>query len=113
MQHNYSSLGDILLIDATYNTNKYSIPLIIMSRVDHRLKNVVFGIGLVNSEDAETYFWIISKLINLRTPGLVITDSDPSLISCIKKMELKDTIHRLCGWHISRNIARKFKSFEI
>ena len=35
MYHHYEKFGDIVLIDTTYNTNHYSIPLVIISGIDN------------------------------------------------------------------------------
>lgn len=110
MRKNYEKFSDIVLIDSTYKTNFYSVPLVILSGVDHNYQNILFAIGLINNETAETYSWIMDQFCqihNNRKPDLMISDSEAAIISAIEN-RLQGTPHRLCSWHIVRNLRRYF-----
>ena len=109
MLRNYSKFHDILLIDTTYNTNYYSIPLVVFSGIDNNFRNVVFGFGLINNESKETYQWVLSSFFKLVQDkcSIIISDGDHALCAAIKD-ELNGIPHRLCAWHLARNLRRKF-----
>jgi len=50
MINNYKLFSDFLLIDATYQTNQYQIPLLVFSGITAEGKNTLFGLwrGLLN-----------------------------------------------------------------
>jgi len=109
MLRNYKKFHDILLIDTTYNTNFYSIPLVVLSGIDNNFKNIVFAFALINNESKETYQWVLNSFFKHVGDKctLVVSDSDNALCSAIKE-ELKGVPHRLCCWHIARNLKRNF-----
>ena len=110
MQNHYTKYSDILLIDSTYQTNFYSIPLVILSGVNNNYQNILFGIGLINDENTETYSWLLEEfcqLNNNKKPEIVISDSEHAIVSAIEGV-LKDVPHRLCAWHIVKNLRRNF-----
>jgi len=98
-------------VDATYNTNAYSIPLVVFSGLDNNhYKNVLFAIGLVNDETKSTYSWLFNNFKNINgMPTMVIADQDQSIRSALQENDgWKDIPHRLCAWHIGRNLRRYF-----
>ena len=98
MGENYKRFGDIILIDATYSTNHFSTPLIVISSVDENYRNILFGMALVNDETLPTYIWVLRTFfqINPKKPTLIISDSDKSLCSSIAT-EARCREHRLCS----------------
>ena len=65
MVSNYRLYGDMVLIDITYNTNVYKVPLVVFSGIGADGRNIVFGMAYVNNETYETYRWLgdeISKV---------------------------------------------------
>ena len=108
MHEHYDKFGDIMLIDSTYNTNQYSIPLVIISGLDNNFRNVLFALALVNDEKKETFSWIFNCFLKEnRKPRLIITDGDKALCSVISS-EFKDINHRICCWHMCRNLRKNF-----
>ena len=59
MKANFANFGDIKILDSTYNTNTYSIPLAVFSGIDNNYRNVLFGVGLMNDETEASYAWLI------------------------------------------------------
>ena len=107
MLNDYSKFSDILLIDTTYNTNFYSIPLVVFCGVNNNYQNVLFGLALINDETIATYRWVLRNFLELTqiNPQLVITDNDHALKSAIRE-EFAGVPHRLCGWHVARSLRR-------
>lgn len=75
--------GDVLLMDATYKTNRYRMPLIFVSGIDGNGRTVPFAAAFVSNETAETYEWFLRELMNLYPPNMgpsrIFTDDDASI----------------------------------
>jgi len=64
MKYNYEKFGDIVLVDTTYNTNHYSVPLVVISGVDREYRNILFGLALFNNEKGDTYNWVLQQFLD-------------------------------------------------
>lgn len=109
MQTNYSLFGDILILDTTYNTNKYKIPLLIFTGIAPDGRNIVFGMACLNDETTETYTWALKSFLSLHktSPKIIVTDGDLALCKAINNENINSK-HFLCQWHIVRNFSRNF-----
>jgi len=109
MKENLRIFGDVILVDTTYNINYYSTPLVVISGVDHQYHNVLFGLAFINNEQTSTYARILSQLkeITHRNPTVIYSDGDNALGSAISQI-FTNVEHRLCSWHVARNLSRKF-----
>ncbi|VFQ77277.1 unnamed protein product [Cuscuta campestris] len=76
--------------------------------VDNHKKCVTFGFGLLSSEDAESYSWLLRSFMNAmgNAPSCIITDQDPSMRIAIEEV-LPQTKHRYCMWHIMNKLSGK------
>jgi hypothetical protein len=114
MQDNYSRFHDVVLIDTTYNINYLSVPLVVISGVDSKYRNILFALALINEETSITYQWVLTEFLNImnsKKPKLIISDMDTGLNSAIS-IELADSTHRLCSWHVARNLGRNLGFLE-
>ena len=110
MKKNYSNYHDIVLIDATYLTNKYRIPLIIFSGIAPDGTNIVFGIAFVNDETLQTYNWVLKQFFeshNEKFPNVMVSGQDLSICSAVDKYQ-NHFSHFICQWHLIRNLKRNF-----
>lgn len=104
-QLNYQLFGDVLAFDATYGKNKYFLPLVVFSGVNHHNRSTIFAAAIVSNETEETYVWLLSQLMKVmkgKEPNAVITDGDNAMRNAIKKV-FPNAYHRLCAWHLLRN----------
>lgn len=112
MQYNYNLFGDIILIDATYNTNIYKVPLVVITGIGCDGRNLVFGMAFVNDETLETYEWIFKAFLSAhkKPPNLIVSDGDPAICSTIASLckDHPETNHFICQWHLKRNLKRHF-----
>ena len=79
MRNHYFQYNDVLLIDSTYKTNKYSYPLVIISGADNEGKNIIFAVAFINDETQATYKWVLNSFSNLMEsvhPTIIISDQD-------------------------------------
>ncbi|XP_050216197.1 protein FAR1-RELATED SEQUENCE 6-like [Mercurialis annua] len=105
----YESFGDVISFDSTYLTNKYDMPFAPFVGVNHHGHTILFGCGLLSSEDTETYIWLFKSWLECmsnRAPKAIITDQCKAMKAAIKKV-FPNSYHRLCLWHIMRKIPEK------
>ncbi|MED6199022.1 hypothetical protein PIB30_119051 [Stylosanthes scabra] len=104
-QLDYHLFGDVLAFDATYGRNKYNLPVIVFSGVNHHNHTCIFGAAMVSCESQSSYVWVLQQFLECmggKFPGAVITDGDRSMRLAIQEV-FPDARHRLCAWHILKN----------
>nr|XP_025665199.1 protein FAR1-RELATED SEQUENCE 5-like [Arachis hypogaea] len=104
-QLDYDLFGDVLAFDATYKKNRYRLPVVIFSGVNHHNQTVVFGAAIVSNERKSTYVWLLKQLLIAmkgKIPTSVITDGHQSMAIAIQEV-FPNAHHRLCAWHLMRN----------
>ncbi|CAN0879996.1 Protein FAR1-RELATED SEQUENCE 5, partial [Linum grandiflorum] len=107
----YACFGELLLFDTTYKKNHYNLPLVIFSGINHHFASCIFGSALLAKEDEASYLWVLKTLTTAmgnKTPKAVITDGDLAMLNAIN-IVFPDASHRLCSWHLSRNVVKKIK----
>ncbi len=108
MKENYASFGDIVLIDSTYQTNIYKVPLVVFTGIAPDGRNIIFGMAFVNEKYA-TYQWLLKHFLQMheKTPNLFVTDGDPAICKAVGDYFLQSE-HFVCQWHLKRNLTRHF-----
>ncbi|KAL7116770.1 hypothetical protein ACP275_03G026100 [Erythranthe tilingii] len=117
----YQYFGDVVTFDATYLTNRYSMPFVPFTGVNHHHQSVMFGCALLVNETTSSYVWLLRTWLEAmfgRAPSVVITDEDKSMRAAIAEV-LPSTSHRLCMWHILQKVPEllahvfnKYPSFQ-
>ncbi|XP_074328378.1 protein FAR1-RELATED SEQUENCE 5-like [Apium graveolens] len=51
----YKNFGDVVTFDSTYRTNRYCMPFIPITGVNHHYQNILFGFALVRDETEASY----------------------------------------------------------
>ncbi|KAK1619313.1 hypothetical protein QYE76_024830 [Lolium multiflorum] len=110
---NYSKFGQFVSFDITFSTNQYGMPFAPILGVDNYGKTVVFGVGLLEDERADTFKWLFEEFLSAmdnKHPETIITDQDVAMRIAISKA-LPYTVHRFCNFHISKNLDDKLSLF--
>ncbi|KAL6137485.1 hypothetical protein ACLB2K_062777 [Fragaria x ananassa] len=110
----YTAYGDVLIIDSTYKTNRYRQPLVLFVGCNNHRATTVFGFALVGDEKEETYDWVFNMFLvsmKYKKPMSVITDGDEAIKSVLERL-MPEARHRLCAWHIGRNIGQNLNNVE-
>ena len=110
---------DVLFVDCTYKTNKYNMPLCILSGITACNKSFYIGFVFLLHEDKDSYNRVMTQVkelyIRVRQedgPEVVLTDKEDALIGNLHEI-MPATHHMLCVWHINKNIqARASKYFS-
>ncbi|POW06884.1 hypothetical protein PSHT_10164 [Puccinia striiformis] len=103
----------IALLDATYQTNQYKLPLVHV--VGQAASNQLFTIGFcfLTYEDEENYLWAVTNFKKhiwrpQRTPKVFVTDHNATLRKTWATT-FPESQDNLCTWHINTNIAAHCK----
>ena len=101
--------SEVLLMDCTYKTNKYKLPLLVI--VGHTALGTTFYVGfafLANEREAD-YQWVLQALhtylteMSISFPTVVVTDRDLALINALATV-FPLVSHLLCVWHVNKNV---------
>lgn len=113
------SAGRVWLIDATYKTNKYGLPLLHIVGITATNSTFTFAYCFMRSETSADYLWAMRHIEEIfRGYGLqradltFVTDRELALMSALSEV-FPDASCLLCRWHISKNIlARQRTAFQ-
>ncbi|XP_016192552.1 protein FAR1-RELATED SEQUENCE 5-like [Arachis ipaensis] len=101
----YQLFGDVIAFDAMYKKNRYSCPLVIVSRVNHHNQTIVFAATLIVDETTDTYIWLLRQIMFAmkgKTPTSIITYGAMVIRNAVRDV-FSEVRHRLCAWHLIRN----------
>ncbi|CAB4478203.1 unnamed protein product [Rhizophagus irregularis] len=84
----YNKYNDVTIIDTTYNTNRFQMMLCIIAVVDNNYKSRIVATAIIDDETLNTYRWLFDTILTETgiSPGIIFTDSDPSMIQSIKEI---------------------------
>ncbi|KAI4323856.1 hypothetical protein L6164_023431 [Bauhinia variegata] len=105
-QFDYECFGEVIAFDTTYKINKYNKPFVMFTGVNHHGNNIIFASALLVDESKDTYIWVLEKLMEVmqdKKPYAVVTDGDKAMRKAIEVV-FPDACHRLCTWHLAKNI---------
>lgn len=109
--------SEVLIMDCTYKTNKYKMPLLAI--VGHTSIGTTFivGFAFLAKETKEYYNWVLYQLrmlydsLGLAPPRVIATDRELALMEAIEaRFPRPTTKHILCLWHVHRNVAKNCKA---
>ncbi|CAB4395984.1 unnamed protein product [Rhizophagus irregularis] len=103
----YSKHNDIIIVDSTYNTNRFQMILCIVTIIDNNYRTRIVACMIIEDETLDTYQWIFDSIFTKTgvSPGVIFSDSDSSLVCSIKDIYQ----HLLCIFHIDLNLQKKLK----
>ncbi|KAE8214536.1 hypothetical protein CF327_g2091 [Tilletia walkeri] len=103
-----------ITIDATYKTNRYSMPFVHIIGLTATNATFCSAVALVTNEREQDYFWVLNEYKQMMGGDLpihvLVTDRDAALGLAIPQV-FPQAQHNLCRWHLNKNIATNCKSF--
>jgi len=108
-----NSFNIVLMMDSTYKTNKYRLPLLeIVGMTSIGLKFSAAFI-LVKAERENNFVWALERLKGLFTrvdayPKVIVSDRDLGLMKAIRVV-FPESCNVLCRFHIDKNVKAKCK----
>ncbi|KAL0235125.1 hypothetical protein GEMRC1_001707 [Eukaryota sp. GEM-RC1] len=103
-----SRFPHVLIMDCTYKTNRYGLPLLAISGITNMQTSFISAFVFMREETEFCYRNALSMLVDV-IPCLwtkcqtVITDREPALINALGEM-LPNAKNQLCLWHINCNV---------
>ena len=102
---------DVLILDCTYKTNKYGMPLLDMIGVDASQRSFCIAFAFLSGEGKEDFVWALDRLRSLyeiskaRLPSVVLTDR---CLACINAIAVcfPSAASLLCLWHANKAVLR-------
>ena len=106
----FSFMSFVLLMDATYKTNRFNMPLLLMSSVDQHGSTYIVACCLFADETMSSYSMALMSFKQLfgaavPTVDVIITDQDNAMIGAIAA-RFPDSQHQLCAWHLAMNVKK-------
>ncbi|KAL9262272.1 FAR1-RELATED SEQUENCE 5-like protein [Drosera capensis] len=118
---NYSCFGDTITFDTTYRSNRYKLPFVPFTGVNHHGQPVLFGCVYLVNETEEGFVWLFKAWLGAMSgkhPVSITTDHDDIMRSAITQV-FPETRHRFCKCHIFKQcqeqlslVLLQFPSFE-
>ena len=102
---------EVLLIDCTYRTNIYNMPLLHFAGVTPTGENFSIGFALLSAENTFQYAWALAAfkatvLGDNTAPEVIITDNEDALLNGLHEVYPR-VPHILCRWHVEKNVLKK------
>jgi hypothetical protein len=106
----------LLLLDATFNTNRHRMPLIVASGITPEGKTFPIALSFCPAEDQASFSFFLKTMSeriftnNVIGPAVILSDQASGLISAIDNQNiLPDTALQLCTWHAVSSMLSRFK----
>jgi hypothetical protein len=98
---------DVLMVDCTYKTNRYNMPLLHFIGTTPIDTSFSAAFAFLPGEDQEHYDFVLAAfkklVLEALTPEVVLTDNETALKNSLKGI-LPTTPQLLCYWHVQKNV---------
>jgi hypothetical protein len=102
----------VLLLDSTYKTNKYKLPLLEFVGTTSTEQTFSVGFALLSAEKESNFVWALQKCRELlkqrEHPDVVVTGRDNALMNDVDNV-FPRSVKLLCRYHISCNVRGNCK----
>ncbi|CAG8773346.1 23082_t:CDS:2, partial [Racocetra persica] len=93
---------EIVLMDSTYKTNHFGMPLLLNSGFDAMGSTFLIASGLISNE---TQLKQIAGDATINQIQTILTDKDLAMLSSVRN-ELSHANYQLCIWHLEQNLIK-------
>ena len=109
----WCTFPEIMLMDSTYNTTMFKLPLLEIVGVTSTNKTFSMAYSFLSSEQGHNFRWVLQRVKDVIDeryyPRVIVTDRDLALVGACEA-EFPDAHHLLCRWHIQQNLAKFCKN---
>jgi len=108
MKDQYSHYNNLLILDTTFGTNRFKMPLMVGTLVNNMGRTVLCFFALVAEETSIQFQWVFEKFKESfgQSPKNIITDECGSFQSAISA-KFPESEHFICSWHKMNNIIKQ------
>ena len=110
----FKKYPSVLLLDCTYKTNRYNMPLLNICVITGNNMVIQVGFAFLSGEKREDYNWAMDAFRevmaenSIQEPLSIVTDRELALMNCLDSRFPKSR-HILCRWHVNMNVLAKTK----
>lgn len=103
---------ELLLLDCTYKTNKYGMPLLDMIGVDAAQRSFCIAFAFLSGEAEEDYLWALERLkalyeqCNTNLPSVILTDRCLAVMNAASAL-FPSSVTLLCLWHANKAVLTR------
>lgn len=104
--------GEILILDCTYNTIRFHMPLAILTGVTGLNSSFYCEMCFMKGEKEEDYKWLIRSIkdlfkeLDIPLPLTWLSDGESSIPAATASKISPRAVHLLCVWHIEKNVLQ-------
>lgn len=105
------SYPDLLILDCTYKTNKYNMPLLDIVGVDACQRSFCIAFAFLSGEEETDYIWALDRLRSMheacgaRLPSVILTDRCLACMNAVSHC-FPTAVSLLCLWHANKAVLR-------
>ncbi|TVY66378.1 PKS-NRPS hybrid synthetase [Fusarium oxysporum f. sp. cubense] len=105
------SYPEVLILDCTYKTNKYNMPLLNAIGVDACQRSFCIAFAFLSGEEEADYQWVLIRLQSLYEamaidfPSVILTDRCLACMNAVAST-FPQSVSLLCLWHINKAVLR-------
>ncbi len=108
--------GSLCVIDATFNTNKARLPIIVAVGIlnNGRTFPIAFSYCRGESHEAYSFFWESLKEhwgSGVAAPAVILSDQAPAILSSINE-QFPESQHQICEWHAVEAMCVQFRTLH-
>jgi hypothetical protein len=99
----------VLILDATYKTNRFNLPLINICTMTATNETLLIGQAFITHEEIGDYEWVLQfykKLCDQQVipyPKTIISDKAGGMLGAVP-LVFPEAYHMLCIWHINKDV---------
>ena len=104
---------EALIIDATYTTNRYKLPLLVITGVTALNTSFYAGFAFMSAEYTADYEWVLEQLkelydeLGIPYPDVLVTDAHHGQQRACASI-FPGATSLLCIWHINTNVEKHY-----
>jgi hypothetical protein len=105
------SYPEVLIMNCTYRTKKYKMPLLDIVSIDARQKTFCVAFAFLSGEEEDDFNWALSRLRSLfdeheiGLPSVILTDRQLALMNAAGSLDcFPDSVLLLCIWHVNTTV---------
>lgn len=112
MLHHCRRNSQVLLMDTTFSTNRFSWPLCLLCAVDEHYHTVLLGIAVLHYQTTDSFEWVLHQLKSTvpeeawAAVASVFTDGDQAMAAALTST-IPHSQHLRCRYHLKQNLRSK------
>lgn len=118
----YSHFGDAVKLETSYKVNKYKVPFVPFTGLNHHGQMILFGCALIFDESEASFIWLFKTFLTAMNdipPVSVITNQDRAIQIAVSQV-FPETRHCISKWDVLRegqerlaHVCHAYPNFQV